>query len=218
MKLAITILFSALAFAQKPAIEVASVKPNTSGDSVSNTTSDPQRERWHNTTLWFLIRDAYHLKNYQLAPTPPWVDSDHWDVEATTNAPVAEAQMMDLMQGVLAERFKLKTHFETRPIPGYRLSVAKGGPRMKVFEEKTGDGGSRLQTRMQVGLYEAHGATMAQLIKQLSGSRHAPVDDATGLTGKYDFELEWAATPKQEETRPSIYNAIQSLGLRLDAV
>jgi uncharacterized protein (TIGR03435 family) len=72
--------------------------------------------------------------------------------------------------------------------------------------------------RMQVGAYEAHGVTMTQLIKRLSNSLHAPVEDATSLTGKYDFKLEWAETERQLETRLPLSTAIQSLGLKLDAV
>jgi hypothetical protein len=148
MRLAITILFSALAFAQKPAIEVESVKPNKFGDSVGNTMDGPQRARWNNTTLWILMLDVY---------------------------------------------------------------------RMKIFDGKN-ERDARLRTRMQVGLYEAYGVTVAQLVKRLSNFLHAPVEDATGLTGKYDFKLEWVETEKQLETRPSISTAIQSMGLKLDAV
>src|SRR5579872_3795699 len=124
MKLAITILFATVTFAQShPAIEAATVKLNSSGDPGVDQQIDPARIRLHNAPLRILIRAAFDIKNYQLIGLPGWADSDRWDVEAAATAPATERQLFDLLQGVLIERFKVQSHWETRELPQFRLSV-----------------------------------------------------------------------------------------------
>jgi uncharacterized protein (TIGR03435 family) len=209
---------SMLGFAQTPpAIEAARVKPNKSGDVAVDQQIDPTRMRWYNTTLSILIRGAYAIQNHQLIGMPDWVDSDRWDVEATTTAPASERQMFNLLQGLLAERLKLQVHWETRELPKYRLSIAKGGLKMKPFDEKN-FGAIRSPMRNALGLMDVHGATFIQFRNVLSGVLGTPIEDETGLTGKYEFKLEWAPSDNPEDPRPSIFTAMQSLGLKLDAI
>ncbi len=88
---------------------------------------------------------------------------------------------------------------------------------MKPFDEKNSSDG-KPPARVSLGLIEGHGATFRQLGNLLSGSLGKPVVDDTGLTGKYDFKIEWAQDERQADTRPSIFTALQDLGLRLDAI
>jgi uncharacterized protein (TIGR03435 family) len=148
---------------------------------------------------------------------PNWVDSDRWDVEATTTTPATERQMFDLLQGLLAERFKLKVRRETRELPKYRLSIAKGGLKIKPFDE-TNSGNVRSPMRNGSGLMEVHGATFLQFRNVLSGVLATPIEDETGITGKYEFKLEWAPIDNPDDPRPSIFTAMQNLGLKLDAI
>jgi uncharacterized protein (TIGR03435 family) len=215
MRFAITIFLASTALAQNPpGIDVATVKLNTSGGESGDRTIDPTRMRFLNMPLRVMLRNAYGVRNDQIVGLPGWIDTLRWDVEATTTAPATQRQMFDLLQGLLAERLKMQVHRETRDVPKYRLSLAKGGLKMA---DSTGDDGQPY-SRTGPGQYEGRKIGMSQFCTQLIGMLGQPIDDATGLTGKYNFKLEWAATPKQEETRPSIFTAIQELGLRLESI
>jgi uncharacterized protein (TIGR03435 family) len=149
-------------------------------------------------------------------------------------------QRMQMFQEVLADQFKLKFHREKRELPVYDLVVAKGGPKMK--EAKPGDiypdglkakyGQNMVITRP--GKLEAQGGDMTGLALFLSNIHiDREVLDKTGLTGKYDFTLQW--TPDQgaspspgvsgvspnnppPDAEPSIFTAIQEqLGLKLES-
>jgi uncharacterized protein (TIGR03435 family) len=217
-------LGAAALFAASPAFEAASVKPVpvdarvpldfriTGGRLIST-----------NWTLDLLMREAYGLRSSQISGGPNWVNSDRFSIEAVASGDPGREQMLLMLQGLLEDRFKLKVHRETKEGNVYVLSVAKGGPKLKPPKE--GDPSfvhmQRMTPNELPGVLYAHvgqNASMAQLCEALWDQLHAPVLDRTGVTGNWDFRVEYAVEGAAAEAGPSIFTAVQSqLGLRLEA-
>jgi uncharacterized protein (TIGR03435 family) len=117
-----------------------------------------------------------------------------------------------MLQNLLADRFQLKLHRESKDAPIYALVVAKNGPKLK--ESAPGAQGS---IGMSQGNLSARGVPVAALADQLSGpvfQLGRPVIDRTGISGIYDFTLDWAS----DDSAPSVFTALQEqLGLKLEA-
>ena len=124
-----------VAHAQVPSaqveFDVASVRPNQdSGRALLQatpgrlTTTDMPLQR-----LWLIACD---VQDYQVVGEPPWIASDRYDVMAIANSD-ATVQRMEgpMLQALLEQRFKVKLHRETRLLPLYELTIAKGGPRLR---------------------------------------------------------------------------------------
>lgn len=131
-----------------------------------------------------------------------------------------------MLQTLLADRFNLKVHSETRDAPAYDLVIASRGPKNMKTEP---DSETRhLDWRGRTHL-TAHALSLADLAKPiLTAQMGCPVEDKTGLSGKYDFTLDWSVDsmaiagpesdsgPAPEPSGPSIFTALQEqLGLRL---
>jgi uncharacterized protein (TIGR03435 family) len=94
---------------------------------------DPAMVRCTNATLKMLLVRAYDVKNYQIQG-PAWIDSDGYDLMAKVPDGVPADKVPAMLQALLADRFGVKIHKETRTLPAYELSVAKGGPKLKEVE------------------------------------------------------------------------------------
>lgn len=126
-----------------PSFEVASIKPNHSGDAGTHiNTADPSRFIATNVTVEFLITYAYNMRDFQVSGGPAWVASDRFDIVAKVEDSLAQKiqkllpaerqdQMRLLMQSLVADRFKLSISHETKQLPVYALVVAKGGSKLK---------------------------------------------------------------------------------------
>ncbi|HLK66216.1 MAG TPA: TIGR03435 family protein [Bryobacteraceae bacterium] len=211
-----------------PSFEVASVKPNTSGDNNSSMNTNNGEMLIRNSTLKNIIQNAYNVREYSFSG-PDWLSSVRFDVSA--RFPQSDSKEMSkeerqemrrvMLQNLLAERFKLEVHRETKTLSGYALLVSKKGARLKDSERKEG-----MNSRQNNGTLEAEGMTMANLANVIAGELRGPVADMTSLTGRYDLRLEWSrdeAKPtsdgdgKSVDTRPSIFTALQeTLGLRVE--
>jgi uncharacterized protein (TIGR03435 family) len=212
------------ALAQEPpqAFEVATVRPATDAEGMNNR-RDPVRATWTNMPLAMVVQNAYRLQPDQLIGGPNWIRSDRWDIIAKTDRPATWEQQNKMLQPLLADRFKLKVHWETRQLPQYKLVAAKGGPKLRAVRDGESSG-----TRIGNGLIDAHGITAAELAAWLRSELGRPVVNSTGLTGKYDFKLQWVPdesqpnsegeTPASDATGPSIFAAIRELGLKLEAI
>jgi uncharacterized protein (TIGR03435 family) len=120
------------------AFEVASIKPNNSGDGRVMMQMQPGQLRATNVTLRLLIRNAYALQDFQITGRPSWMASDHFDLIAkmpegfqqTPGPPPAAGgpptPMQQMMRRLLTERFKLTAHNETKDAPVYALILARG--------------------------------------------------------------------------------------------
>jgi uncharacterized protein (TIGR03435 family) len=240
--------------APAPAFDVASVKPDKTGGMGVRIMFQPGgRFTADNITLKFLIRLAYDVQDFQISGGPPWLNSDRYDIEAKAEGP-PESEMRNMteeqrqadmkrrrlmIQALLADRFKLTLHKESKEAPIYALVVAKNGPKMKELPPEPppapnadpkdppdkpdpkhmGRGGMR----MGRGELTGSGVKLSFLAEALSNPLGRTVIDKTGLKGDYDFELKWTpdesqgagfkppgdAPPPPDPNGPSIFTAIQ---------
>jgi uncharacterized protein (TIGR03435 family) len=211
-----------------------------------------------------LLREAFRTEDDRIIDAPGWVKTNRYDIQAKVapdDAPKLEKLKIDerrsMLLPLLVERFHLKYHHETRELPGYALVVAKGGPKMKLNEgadpgpiPKPADSGTnpkpddpasgpptarRMMRFMGLGHLESEGTNTEMLARVLSLQTSRTVVDKTGLTGNYDFTLQWTpddATPPMpggadggpphsesgtDAVGPSLFTALQEqLGLKLE--
>jgi uncharacterized protein (TIGR03435 family) len=178
----------------------------------------PGTSRWTNVPLKALIGEIYRMKDYQILGGPAWIDSDRWDIEGKAAGPATNSGMVPMMQTLLADRFQLKFHRETRQLPVYRLTVAKGGPKLTAAHPQDAD--HRWGTTPGPGSLMMKGATMQEFAYWLSVQLNQPVIESTALTGRYDLKLEWAEDDNAiaEAAKWPVFSAVeQQLGLRLEA-
>jgi uncharacterized protein (TIGR03435 family) len=263
---ALCIFGCALAFGQSapgPAFEVASVKlsppippngrayfgPPRGGPG----TPDPSQITWAYANLRALLMTAYDVKEYQIGGAPAWIDSQRYDIIAKVPPGATKEQVSMMWQNLLAERFHLALHHESKEFQVEELVIAKSGSKLKEttvdpaalldpgppkFNDKTGElGGPGYVTTLRF-TGEAHSAAKAQtlsaLTARLGNMLRRPVLDKTGLTGKYDFSLDFRIDPQSlglpppgpgapapadsADLGPDLATAVQQqLGLRLVA-
>jgi uncharacterized protein (TIGR03435 family) len=116
--------------------EVASIKPAApvlDGRLMIRMGGDPGRLDWSNVSLKDIIRQAYEVKDYQISG-PDWLASTRFDVVAKLPADTPRSKVPEMLQALLAERFKVTVHRETKELPMYALVVGKNGPKMKESE------------------------------------------------------------------------------------
>ena len=209
----------------------------------------------HTTTLivtnWSienLISYAYGIDLYQIEGRPKWPWPTLFVIEARgdseANAKMAalteeqqSAEQQHMLQALLEERFKLKTHWETKEGDVYNLVVAKGGPKLhvegsmpasadelKIFGEDRPVPALRQKNDGQGYDFIAHGCSMDQWVGMLTAQFGRPVMDKTGLTGKYDFILKYRGRWDRDRSAddvdptPPMDRALQEeLGLKVEA-
>jgi uncharacterized protein (TIGR03435 family) len=228
-----------------PQFEVASIKPSAPDTALKVDFAPGGKLFITNATLRFLIKIAYDIGDDQLAGGPGWVGSKRFDLAATPDKPLggdpknmAPDQLLIFhkpvrlrLQRLLADRFRLKLRRESTPMPTFALVLAKRGP--KNLTPAKSSGNPQLNAKAGNGVLNAVGVDMVTLAKFLSeGQTGRPVEDVTGLKGKYDFHLEWTpdtiqnSPPPNDAANPqsldpggvSIFTALQQqLGLKLEA-
>ena len=235
--------------------ESVSVKANQSGATTG--TISPVREMMlnggilaKNATLMDLIRAAYGIEvapgtdDGRVVGAPSWVTSERYDVDAKIDRPVADAlwklkleprtlQSQQMLQALLAERFKLTVHRDSKELPVYELSVAKSGPKLRAANPAdTYKKGATLPTGMPSGPGTAgreangrlvfQGTEISELVALLPHMDRTVIDK-TGLTGKYDFTFMPPPVQKQSQATTDfnlglLSDALQNqLGLKLEA-
>ena len=204
-----------------PRFEVAAINltPADQWDGSSGGNTGKGKYRGHNRTLKRYIMAAYGVGPNQIAGGPPWLDSIRFDIDAKAEQPIDDDDaFMAMLQTLLAERFKLAIHRENKPSEAYLLVVAKSGPKL----EKAKDG--EPTTNGSHGGIDAQVITMKRFAEVLSRQMDFPVVDRTGLGGAFNLKLRWSPESDQPvkpgqipaaDSGPSIFTAIQQLGLRL---
>jgi uncharacterized protein (TIGR03435 family) len=196
-----------------PQFEVASIKPSAPG-ARGPTFYNPTRERFVVTgiTAKALIAYAYDVREFQVSGGPGWLGSDEYDIVAKPDGDVRGDRVLAMARALLAERFHLSLHRESKEMPVLALVVAKGGPRLRA------SAGSGPEVRGGRGRFEARSVTLGMFAAQLAGRvLDRPVLDRTGIAGEFDITLEWAFDPGADNG-PSIGTALQEqLGLKLEA-
>jgi uncharacterized protein (TIGR03435 family) len=228
--------------------DTASIKPNKSNVFTFRPGFTPDGYRASNLSVKYLIQLAYGVQDYRLSGLTDWLDAEHYDIEAKMDPSVADAlsklpsaqlelSRQQMLQSLLAERFNLKIHRESKEGPVYFLTIGKNGP--KLQDAKTDNAlavnadGTPARYRIQIGPESktyAWSTSMKSLADFLARQVSRPVVDKTGLTGIYDFTLDWVpeAPPTSSPdaangvTLPgvpgaSLFSALQQqLGLKLD--
>jgi uncharacterized protein (TIGR03435 family) len=223
--------------------EVAAVKP-----------SDPQAKGANvlvgagdslnisNVPLSKIVTFAYGIRDFQLAGGPGWISTEHYDITAKTardeaspgsNNPktmtdsqrrVRDERLRERLRTLLADRFGLVVHHDSKEQTVYALMTAKNGPKLTVVTTP----GNRQGISVNGGRLQGFAAPMLMLAMQLSDATRRVVVDETNLTEKYDFVLEWTpdalleheegpgAVPGAGASGPSIFTALrEQLGLQL---
>jgi len=233
----------------------------------------PTEFRVTNIPLRLIIAQAYRVSGYQLVGGPSWLDSERFDIVAKAPAGSAPDQTMLMLRGLLADRFKLKVHGETRETPVYALVLARSdgklGPKLskstddceKILAERRAAaaaaraGGAAPVPFTMPGPNEkpvctmsmrptpvpngpplmnlrAGGQPLTLLVSQISSMLNKRVVDRTGLTGLYDFEMEFSMRGQVLTTQapgagntptapiddgPTVFDAVRELGLKLES-
>jgi uncharacterized protein (TIGR03435 family) len=221
-----------------PPFEVASIKVNKSGSGSSHSRfKDGRFSATNETVKMFIQYDAYGIPARQIVGGPAWVDSERFDVEAKADdqsttqmakldQAARSAMERQMMQQLLADRFHLAVHWDTKEVPVYALVLAKGGPKFSATKDPEGHSG----TSASGGRLKATAVTMTRLAETLtqllSRELGRVVVDRTGLDGKYDLELNWSPDNGSSafsdggnnaaSIGPSIFTALEEqLGLKL---
>lgn len=198
--------------------EVASIKPKPTPPGPGNTTMrfDPGgRFRATGAPLNALIQLAYGVKDFQVSGGPKWADSESYDVVAQPAAGVTlnRDQLKVAIQALLADRFKLKFHRETRDLAIYSLVVAKNGPKLTKNIDVPGP-----EAAIASGQLKGSKISMSILADLLAQRLDRTVRDDTGISGDFDVKLDWGPGQTADRDDPSIFTALQEqLGLKLNA-
>jgi uncharacterized protein (TIGR03435 family) len=186
-----------------------------------------------------LLTEAYGVRDFQIMGGPQWMNTDRWDIVAKGEGlpdRVPMEQFRPMLAALIEERFHIQQHRETKEMPVYALMPAKGGP--KLTAAKADEQGHRM--RMGRGQLTGTKVPIALLMQTLSQQLGRTVVDKTGLTGDYDFTLNWTPQPGEgggsgppppgpgpggpeggpavDPNGPSIFAAVQEqLGLKLES-
>ena len=232
-----------------PAWDVATIKPAATNAMGSMLWFTPDGIKITNVPLTMIVREAFGLEQDHIIAGPGVAKMDrNFDIEAKVapeDAPKLKDMKLDqrrpMLVALLEERFGLKYHHETRDLPEYELTVTRGGVKMTASKLDVPDAEGHTQGQHMLmmhgrGHIESTGTGMPSLAHILSGQLGRTVVDKTGLTGNYDYKLDWtpddgmpamtkggspdasgaAATP--DASGPSLFTAIQEqLGLKLEA-
>jgi uncharacterized protein (TIGR03435 family) len=213
MKRLVLLAAAGLAFAQeRPEFEAASIKLSTESGMGMSMRGGPGQLEWKNTSLWYFVQTAFGVHDYAYSG-PAWLDSALFDVIARIPANDRVEHYPEMLQTMLAERFKLAVHRETKEMPGLALVLDKKGLRIKPVEP----GGTITSTGPNMVRIEK--GTMAQFAANLSTALNRPVKDMTGVAGVFDIKIQWTpdmpASSEPSDMSGSVYAAVQELGLRL---
>lgn len=235
--------------------EVSSIKLSKSGNGDVGFHYTPDGFAATNVGLPYLLQLAFGVHSDQIVGLPNSIASETYELEARMDEPVADAlkklnpeqlrsARQQMLQSLLADRFKLAVHRDTKDVPVYSLVIANGG--FKLRESAPDEVDPQGRTGMHIsgsnGAMRGQLVSMASLAQFLSGRLSRIVVDKTGLTGKYDFMLKWtpdrnelqspagfdatsssapnsqAAIPAQDASAPDLFTAVQEqLGLKLKA-
>jgi uncharacterized protein (TIGR03435 family) len=226
------------ALAQKPTFEVATIKTAQSitpqammaGKVRIGETIDAGRADYGFVNIEYLLGKAYGVKSYQISG-PSWIQSERYDIQAKLPSGSTKEQVPDMLKALLADRFKIEIHHETKEHAVYALVVGKSGPKLKESTpEKPADGDTNPdaapQTRfapggdgrsmtvkgpqgnmaMSMGAdgnmhMQASGMSIPSFVDIITRFVDKPVIDQTDLKGKYDIGIDMSMADLQNVAR-----------------
>ena len=199
--------------------DAISIKPNRNGAAASDTNTTPGRLSLINVTPKSLVWRAFGLLDPQVAGAPDWMSSERYDVIAVTGGAdaLSDKERQPFLRAMLADRWQFRFHWETKNLRVYSLVGAKSGSKLVPhtgpgeYSMKIEAAGGRLILRSTKG-------NMRRLVEILTGQMRGLVINDTGLSGEYDFTLEWTQDQNVDVAGPSLVTALQEqLGLRLES-
>jgi bla regulator protein blaR1 len=253
---------ASVAPAALPAWDVSTVKPAGPDERYSMFNITPDGIKFSNVPVWMIVREAFCLTNERLFGGPGWAKTTAFDIEAKVapeDAPklkaLTRAERQQMIVALLQERLGLKYHHETRDLSMYELVIAKGGVKMQASKPVADSDnapppapgpppapaqppklGSRMFLMRGKGHIESTGTGMPLLVRLLSEQLGRTVVDKTGLTGDYEYKLDWtpddtgaamlkASNPTTgdnpsppDAAGPSLFTALEEqLGLKLES-
>jgi len=222
--IAIWVVLSAAALSAQPAFEVASIKPSNTGREMfmaDDIRVSPDSLTMGNVTVASCLKWAYKVQDPQISG-PDWIRQDRFTITAKSGAPATDDQLRAMLQTLLADRFKIAFHRQSKTMPGFALVAGKNGPKLASSQS---EGAPEIRGRMK---WTATGYSMADLADFLAANTTALVTDMTGIKGRFDFTLDLGPyfsidTPvRRDEAAQILSAAFQSaieaeLGLKLEA-
>ncbi|HEV2577307.1 MAG TPA: TIGR03435 family protein [Acidobacteriaceae bacterium] len=216
----------------EPGYEVATIKPSPPDEQGRGFTLQGRHLVARNFTVEGLITLAYNLNSKQVTGGPEWLNTDRFDLDVLPDHEGLPSlgQARGIVRKLLADRFALKFHEDTKELSVYVLSVAKGGPK---FTKSASDPTSPPGLGGPPGRMMVRNASMAEFAQVMQGTLDRPVVDQTGLKDRYDFQFRWTPDESQYGGRipppnsgdnaadapPPLFTAIQEqIGLKLDAM
>jgi len=211
--LAVAIQASSFA-TQASSFEVASVKAVNppAGPHVVSLIINHGKLNIEAAELRQMVGLAYAVQRVRVLSGPEWADSDQFDIAARAeSADATRDEIRSMLQTLLADRFKLALHRETKEMPAYSLVLAKSGSKLKVSAP---DKKSRMADTVgpngeQQTVLEA--SPLRLLVNMLANTLGNPVVDQTGLDGLYDYTFVWP------DAGSSLFGSVDQLGLKLEA-
>jgi uncharacterized protein (TIGR03435 family) len=223
---------AAAAFGQPPAFQAADVhvSPYNRFPQLTGGTLRGSRLEMRFANMIDLVRTAYGVEPEDVIGGPSWVEFDRFDVIAKAPAGTPSANLRLMLQNLLAERFHLAVHKETRPMPAFVLTLGKGKPKLKE-SSGTGEPGCRPDMRPPAGdeippmALTCHSVSMESFLRDLRAFADDylpdPVIDQTGLKGAWDLNIEWtpaALLARAGSDGVKLFDGVEKqLGLKLEA-
>jgi uncharacterized protein (TIGR03435 family) len=233
------VLFSLPSIAQSPKPEVG--KSGASTFDVADVHVSPHRDSPYmrasmahdrlalrDATMVDLIAIAYNVDPLSVLGGPAWLELDHFDILAKASRSTSDDGLRLMLRALLADRFQLVVHSETRPLPAFALTVG-GTPRLKPSAASTDPSEQGCQYQQpktpasadtMIVTFSCHAVTMdyfAQFLHETAGNYlPKPVVDATGLKGAWDFDISWSLrAPKTVDSGITLSDALKQLGLKV---
>ncbi len=234
--------------ASLPPWDVSTIKPAATDAHGSRLMFTPDGISITNVPLYMIAREGFGLEDDRILGGPNWAKTAMFDIEAKVAPedvakvkPLSVEQRRLMMVSLLQDRCGLKFHHETRDLPVYDLVLAKGGSKLQTSapdpaDDKGEKHGKHMLMMNGHGHVESTGTDIRGLARVLSGQLHRTVIDKTGLTGNFDYKLDWTPDDasqamiksgdpapgenanSQDNVGPSLFTALEEqLGLKLES-
>ena len=203
--------------------DVASIRPSTAAPNAGTSFNvfEGGRIRIVNEPVKLLIRTAFQLQDSQIAGGPAWIDTDRYDLEAKTGRPEkpGPGQISPMLQSLLAERFQLKFHREMRELPVGALVLDRNPKNAEKLKPAAEDESAAMNTHGGKPVWQlaATSTQMPDLARYVGNRLGRIVLDRTGLTGRYNFSLQWTTDDAPYENVPTLIESLRELGLKLES-
>lgn len=206
-----------------PRFEVAAIRRHQfAGDEPSNRQILPGgRFVATATTVRTLLRVAFGTDDNRMSGAPGWIDSETFDINATTADRVEirnPQQFQQLILSLLEDRFQLKFHRVQKEGPVYLLVLEKPGKLGPALRPSAPESQPNMSTNSDGArtVMRVSKMSMTDVAAALTRQAGRPVEDHTGIHGSFDFEIQWAPEPTPDSVDPSLTTVLkEQLGLKL---